>query len=41
MKTTFSFIVGIADVWIGVGGETTGKTERVHEQAQPTSGRIS
>lgn len=40
MKTTFSFIVGIADIWNDEDGENAAKTG-VHEQAQPTSGRIS
>lgn len=40
MKTTLSFIVGIADVWNDEDGETAAKTG-VHEQTQPTFGRIS
>lgn len=40
MKTTFSFIVGIADVRNDEDGEITAKTG-VHVQTQQTSGRIS
>lgn len=40
MKTTFSFIVGIADVRNDEDGEITAKTG-VDEQTQATSGRIS